>query len=187
MSKMFEILWNLDSSLLLWIQDVVRQDWLDPVVEFYTHLGDVGMLWIVCSLAMLFYKPTRKMGIAGLTALVFSLLITNLTIKELVSRPRPWLDVEGLLPLIEEHDPHSFPSGHTSASFAAVSAWWHFSDKNRLKWLWGGMALCMGLSRLYVGVHYPSDVLAGILVGVFCGWLAWSVLRKLLAADTKRM
>lgn len=167
-----EMLINLDSGLLLWIQNTVRQSWLNPVVELYTHLGDVGMLWVVSSVALLLYKPTRRMGAAGLTGLLFSLLITNLTLKELVSRPRPWLDVEGLLPLIAEHDPHSFPSGHTSASFAAVSAWWRFFPKKWMKPVCGGMAVCMGLSRLYVGVHYPSDVLAGAVVGLFCGWLA---------------
>lgn len=177
---MFEMLWRWDGGILLWIQETVRQDWLSPLVELYTHLGDAGMLWIVCNLALLFYKPTRKIGMVGLTAMLFGLLITNVTLKELVARPRPWLDVEGLYPLIREPDPHSFPSGHTCASFAAVGVWWKFFHKRWIKYLTGGMAVCMGLSRLYVGVHYPSDVLAGVLVGVFCGWLACRVWRRLL-------
>ncbi len=177
---MFELLWGLDSGLLLWIQNVVRQEWLNPVVELYTHLGDAGMLWIVCNLGLLLYRPTRKMGMVGLTAMLFGLMITNVTLKELVARPRPWLDVEGLYPLIQEHDPNSFPSGHTCASFAAVSAWWKFFDGGWKKWIWGALAVCMGLSRLYVGVHYPSDVLMGAMVGVFCGWLAHRVWRRFL-------
>lgn len=175
---MFQTLWALDSGMLLWIQNTVRQDWFNPFVELYTHLGDAGLLWIVCNAALLAYRPTRRMGMVGLTAMLFGLLITNVTLKELVSRPRPWLDVEGLYPLIQEHDPHSFPSGHTCASFAAVSAWWKFLHRGWTKGVCAGMAACMGLSRLYVGVHYPSDVLAGALVGIFCGCLACSMWRR---------
>lgn len=177
---MFQTLWELDSGVLLWIQNTVRQDWFNPFVELYTHLGDAGLLWIVCNVLLLAYRPTRKMGMVGLTAMLFGLLITNVTLKELVSRPRPWLDVEGLYPLIQEYDPHSFPSGHTCASFAAVSVWWKFFHRRWIKAVCVGMAVCMGLSRLYVGVHYPSDVLAGALIGAFCGWLALRVWRRFL-------
>ena len=95
-----------------------------------------------------------------------------MALKHLVARPRPWLDVAGLIPLIAEHDPNSFPSGHTTAAFAAGMVW-----ARALPWGWARplavvMAVCMGLSRLYVGVHYPTDVLAGALVGSFCAWLA---------------
>lgn len=179
---MLEGLLRLDSGVLLWIQDVVRQDWLNPLVELYTHLGDAGMLWIVLSLLFLCFKPTRKAGIAGLVALVIGFLCTNVALKHLVGRPRPWLDVAGLVPLIREGDPNSFPSGHTCASFAAMSAWWRLLPGKWMGAAAGIMAVCMGLSRLYVGVHYPSDVLVGALVGLFSGWLAW----KLYSSRTQR-
>lgn len=172
---MFAFLRVLDGGALLWIQEWLRQDWLDPVVIFYTHLGDKGLMWIVLSGAMLLYKPTRKAGVGALMAMMLGLLITNLTLKGLVARPRPFLDVEGLLPLIPAPDPHSFPSGHTSAAFAAAAAWWKLAPR---KWIKAGgavLAVCMGLSRLYVGVHYPTDVLGGACVGLFCGWLAWKI------------
>lgn len=179
---MLEALWSLDGGVLLWIQDVVRQDWLNPLVEFYTHLGDAGILWIVLCIGFLFFKPTRKAGAVGLVALAIGFLCTNVTLKHLVGRDRPWLDVAGLVPLIQEGDPNSFPSGHTCASFAAASAWWRLLPKKWMKITAGIMAVCMGLSRLYVGVHYPSDVLVGALVGCFSGWAAW----KLCCHDTKR-
>lgn len=177
---MLEVLQGLDGGVLLWIQDAVRQEWLNPLVAFYTHLGDAGMLWIVLCVGFLFFKPTRKAGVAGLLALGIGFLCTNVVLKHLVGRPRPWLDVAGLLPLIHEGDPNSFPSGHTCASFAAACAWWRLLPKKWMSLLAGVMAVCMGLTRLYVGVHYPSDVLVGALVGLFSGWVAWKLCSEFL-------
>ena len=89
---MLEALLNLDASLLLAIQDL-RLDWLDPIVAFYTQLGNAGLLWIVLSLSMLCWRPTRRAGALALTAMVLGLLVTNVTIKPLVERTRPWLDL----------------------------------------------------------------------------------------------
>lgn len=168
---MLETILQLDGELLLAIQ-TLRQDWLDPIVSFYTRLGDAGLLWIALSLAFLLFKPTRKAGAMALCAMLLGLIVTNLTIKPLVERARPWLEWP-ILPLVAEHDPNSFPSGHTCAAFAAGLSWMKV-----LPWKWGKAAalvaaVCMGLSRLYVGVHYPADVLAGALIGSLCAWAAW--------------
>ena len=85
---MLEALLNLDASLLLAIQDL-RLDWLDPIVAFYTQLGNAGLLWIVLSLSMLCWRPTRRAGALALTAMVLGLLVTNVTIKPLVERTCP--------------------------------------------------------------------------------------------------
>ncbi len=171
---MLETLQNLDDSLLLVIQEL-RLDWLDPLVAAFTSLGNAGVLWIVLSLAMLCWRPTRRAGALAILAMVLGLLCTNVVLKHLVGRTRPWLVVPGLIPLVEEPDPNSFPSGHTCAAFAAGLSWWR-----TLPWRWGRIAavalgVCRGLSRLYVGVHYPSDVLAGGLVGALCAWMAWKL------------
>lgn len=178
---MAEGLLGVDGGILLWIQAFVRQDWLSPVVEVFTHLGDHGMLWIALCLGLLLFPKTRRMGLAGALALCFSLLCTNLLLKPLVDRPRPWLMVEGLLPLVNEPDPRSFPSGHTSAAFAAATAFAWSMPKEWKTWTWAVLApaVLMGLSRLYVGVHYPSDVLAGALVGALCGWMGRRLLELL--------
>lgn len=168
---MVESLLQMDGQLLVAIQGM-HQPWLDSVVAFYTKLGDAGILFVALSLAMLFYRPTRKAGILALGAMVLGMLVTNVTIKPLVERARPWLDWP-ILPLVTEKDPNSFPSGHTCAAFAAGMSW-----LRALPWRGGRiaaavMAVCMGLSRLYVGVHYPTDVLAGALVGALCAWIVW--------------
>ena len=81
---MFGFLQNLDGGILLWIQEWLRQEWLDPVMVFYTRLGDKGFLMILLSVAMLLYKPTRKAGIGALMAMMMGVIITNLLLKGLV-------------------------------------------------------------------------------------------------------
>ena len=175
---MAEMLQNLDGAVLLWIQEFVRNDVFSAVLRPYTMLGNAGLLWIVLSLTMLCFRKTRRAGYAALTAMVLGMLCTNVVLKHLVARPRPWLDVAGLIPLVNEPDPNSFPSGHTCAAFAAAAAWLRTLPE---RWMRGAglvLAACMGLSRLYVGVHYPSDVLAGAAVGALCGWCAWRLLER---------
>lgn len=166
-----------EGSVLLWFQEAVRRPGLNEAVSFFTHLGDGGMIWILlCGLLLLFPK-TRRTGLAGAAALVLNLALVNFCLKPLVDRTRPWLMVEGLTALIFEGDPHSFPSGHTSASFACAAAWWGTLPG---KWRYAAVAAAalMGLSRLYVGVHFPTDVLCGALAGVFCGWLTGRMLQR---------
>ena len=172
-----EMLQNLDGAALLAIQSL-RLEVLNPLVEGFTSLGNAGLLWIVLSLAMLFWKPTRKAGVLALVSLLLGLLCTNVLLKHLVGRERPWLHVAGLIPLVDERDPNSFPSGHTCAAFAAGMSWVRALPRRWMRVLSAVLAVCMGLSRLYVGVHYPSDVLAGALVGSFCAWLAWRAYRS---------
>ena len=172
---------NMDGGVLLWIQEVLRCALLDPIFIVYTQLGDAGMLCIVVSLVFLCIPRTRKAGVVSLMAMLLGLLCTNVALKHLVGRDRPWLVVEGLIPLVAEHDPNSFPSGHTCAAFAAASAWCRTLPARWMKITAVVLAALMGFSRLYVGVHFPTDVLAGMAVGLFCGWLAW-VLWKRLAA-----
>ena len=128
---MLEWIQALDAGALLWIQETVRLEFLNPVVECYTTLGNGGLLWIALSLALLCWKPTRRAGAASLLALLLGFLCTNVVLKNLVQRPRPYTVVEGLIPLLTSADPNSFPSGHTCAAFAAGLAW-----VRTLPWRW---------------------------------------------------
>lgn len=166
---MSEFLLKWEGEVLLWMQDFLRVPLMDAFFVFYTRLGNAGLVWIVLSVLMLCFKRTRRAGMTGLLALAVGFVLTNLAIKPLVGRVRPWLTVEGLTALVAEHDPHSFPSGHTCAAFAAACAWRWYLPKG-----WGNAALVcavlMGFSRLYVGVHFSTDVLAGALIGVLSAW-----------------
>ena len=170
---MLDSLLQMDGQLLVAIQGL-HMSWLDPIVSVYTKLGDAGILWITLSLLMLVWKPTRRAGTLALCAMILGLLVTNITIKPLVERARPWLDWP-IVPLVTEKDPNSFPSGHTCAAFAAGMSW-----VRTLPWRWGRitavvLAVCMGLSRLYVGVHYPTDVMVGAVIGALCAWVVWKL------------
>lgn len=169
-----DVIVNLDGNILLWIQENLRMEFLDPLVVFVTGLGDFGKIWIGATVVMLCFPQSRKAGIITAAALLTSLLVNNLTIKNIVARPRPWVDVEGLRILIRRPTDYSFPSGHTASSFAAAvviyknAAAWKTASGNTCSWIGIGallLALGIGLSRLYIGVHYPSDVLCGALSG----------------------
>lgn len=170
---MLDSLFQLDGQLLVAIQGL-HMSWLDPVVSFYTKLGDAGLIWISLALGMLFYKPTRRAGALALCSMILGLLVTNLTLKPLVERARPWLDWP-IIPLVTEKDPNSFPSGHTCAAFAAAMIWVRTLPRRSGRIIAAAAAVLMGLSRLYVGVHYPSDVLAGAVIGSLCAWIVWRV------------
>ena len=169
---------QMDGGILLWIQDFLRCALLDPIMIVYTQLGNAGILWIVLSVVLLCIPKTRKAGFVSLLAMLLGLLCTNVVLKHLVGRTRPWLVVEGLVHMVEEHDPNSFPSGHTCAAFAAASAWCRTLPKRWMKVVAVVMAALMGFSRLYVGVHFPSDVLVGCLVGFGCSQLVWLLWRR---------
>ena len=175
---MLEYIQALDGAILLWIQEVLRLPVLDGFMALFTQLGNAGLVWVGISLALLLFPRTRRMGLWALVALLLGLLCTNVVLKHLVGRTRPWLVVEGLTHLVVENDPLSFPSGHTCAAFAAGSVWARFVERRWLKALCILQAVLMAFSRLYVGVHFPTDVLAGCAVGLFCGWLAWRLYGK---------
>ena len=170
---------QMDGGILLWIQDFLRCALLDPIMTVYTQLGNAGILWIVLSVVLLCIPKTRKAGFVSLLAMLLGLLCTNVVLKHLVGRTRPWLVVEGLVHMVEEHDPNSFPSGHTCAAFAAASAWCRTLPKRWMKIVAVVMAALMGFSRLYVGVHFPSDVLAGAALGVIAAFLAGWLVSKI--------
>ena len=129
---------------------------LTPIFKFVTTLGNAGMIWIVLSVGLLIPKKTRRVGVLALVSLSFSALIDNVILKNVV--------IEGLTSLVGSQKDYSFPSGHTGSAFAAAVVMFRELPK-KLGIPILVFACLMGLSRLYVGVHYPSDVLGGVLIG----------------------
>lgn len=162
---MIEFFKNLDGDILLWIQEFIRNPILTPFFKFITHLGDSGLIWIATSIALLIHKKTRKVGILCITALLGSLIVNNLILKNIVARIRPYEVVNGLNLLIQKQVDLSFPSGHTGASFAAAVTIYQCLNKKRYGIIALILAFLIGFSRLYVGVHYPTDVLTGLFTG----------------------
>lgn len=159
-----EAFFQLDGKILLWIQEYIRNDFLTPIFKFITSLGDEGLIWIVIAVLFLCIKKYRKVGSMVGVSLLGSLLFNNLILKNIVARPRPYRMLENLTILIPEPGEFSFPSGHTSSSFAAgVVLYLMLPKKYGIPAMI--LAFLIGISRLYVGVHYPTDVLGGMVMG----------------------
>ncbi|MCR4930569.1 MAG: phosphatase PAP2 family protein [Lachnospiraceae bacterium] len=162
---------NFDATILLWIQETLRNPVCDSIFKFITHLGDNGYFWIGLSLILCIFKKTRKAGIFALVALLFSVIVNNALLKNIIGRPRPYEIIAGLECIIKHATDASFPSGHTGSSFAAATAYLlKLPKKISIPTL--VMAFLISLSRLYVGIHYPTDVIAGAISGVALGILA---------------
>lgn len=168
---MLETLLNLDGGFLLFLQESVRNPLLNSIMIFITSLGDEGFIWIVATIALLIPKKTRKIGAMSAVALLGSLVINNHIIKNLVQRPRPFVTFTDIQILIPTPSEFSFPSGHTSSSFAAAAVFYRFLPK-KLGVPSVVLAGLIGFSRLYVGVHYPTDVLAGVIMGILLSYMA---------------
>ncbi len=160
---------SADIMILTGLRSVFCVPWLDKPMIFISALGDRGLIWI--ALTILFFllsnrKNTyRVWGVLLAFSLVLNGLICNMLLKPIVARIRPY-DLLGYDVLVHRLSDYSFPSGHTAASFAAATAIYAMNKK----WGIGAyiFAALMGFSRLYLGVHFPTDVLAG----AFTGWLA---------------
>ena len=162
---MFEMITAWDRDVLLWIQENLRADILNLPVIFITSLGNAGLIWIVSALVMLGPRKTRKAGFLALCSLLVGFLITNLILKNAVARIRPYDAWPAIELLICPESDYSFPSGHATSSFAAAVIYYRYLPKPF------GMAACVlaaliALSRLYVGVHYPTDVICGVMIGI---------------------
>lgn len=175
---MLQSLTELEGGILLWIQNQLRSDLITPLMIFVTRLGDSGMIWILISLGLLIPKKLRKIGIMLLFSLGITFLIDNILLKNLVGRLRPYDTVYGLECLIERQKDFSFPSGHTGSSFAAAIVLLLAVPKR-----YGipamVLAFLIGFSRLYVGVHYLSDVLCGAAIGTVTAVIVYRTSRFL--------
>ena len=170
MEVFLDMIQAVDYEILLLISERWRGGASDTVWTIISSLGNAGALWIALGVLLLFFRKTRRAGIAVLCALLLGLVVGNLCLKQWVMRPRPFVTHADLTALVQPGDRWSFPSGHTLSSFAAATALWFFHRKSGAAALL--LALTIGFSRLYASVHYPSDVLAGLVIGVLCGLLA---------------
>lgn len=175
---MLALLQNLDESMLRWIAENLRANWADPLMMFYTSLGNGGWIFIALSVVLVLFHVTRRAGATSLTALLLGFLVTNLTVKPLVGRLRPWVVMEDFAVLLTSSDLNSFPSGHTCAAFAFAVSLCAVLPQKWAKAAALIAAALMGFSRLYVGVHFPFDVLAGAIIGAACGLIAVWINRK---------
>ena len=155
-------------AVLDWIQTHLRCGFLDAVLPVISWTCDHGEIWILLAAVLLFWKKHRRTGVSVSFALILDLICCNMILKPLVGRIRPFAVNTAVELLTAPPADASFPSGHTAASFAAVFALWASGSP-----LWkpaAVLASVIAFSRLYLYVHWPTDVLGGILVGAVAGW-----------------
>ncbi|MBE5934704.1 MAG: phosphatase PAP2 family protein [Lachnospiraceae bacterium] len=178
---MFEIFLrvSMDGEILLWLQENMRNSILTPILSFITNLAYNGEVWIAISIILLCLKKYRKIGFKTLLAMFISMILCDNLLKNIVARPRPYDSIEELIRIGHRVKSYSFPSGHTSTAFAFATAFTKGMPKKYVVLVWI-LAVIMAFSRLYLGYHYPTDVLGGMVVGTFCGFLGGIIINGVM-------
>ena len=170
-----------DLPILDWIQANLQSPLMDKIMPIITLFGDGGIFWIAVAVLLLFFPKTRKIGLGMGFALIMGLLVCNVTLKPLVGRIRPY-DLQEEMGvfinlLIERQHDFSFPSGHTIASFEASVV---LLKNNKLMGVPAFiLAIAIAFSRLYLYVHYPTDVIFSIIVGTLFAFLGDALAKKI--------
>ncbi len=174
---------GIEIQILDWIQGL-RSPVGDILMPAVTSLGNGGMIWILLSVVLLIIPQTRKTGAVLAAALLLDVIFCNGIMKNVVARMRPYDRNPAVELLIPKPGDYSFPSGHTAASFASASALYFGGGR----FLWKPalvLAVLIACSRLYLYVHYPTDVLGGAALGILCGYFGNLIVQKVWKSEKK--
>lgn len=178
---------DCELAVLDWIQENLRCEFLDTLMPAISRLSDHGEIWILLALVLLASKRYRSVGLSVAMALILDLICCNLILKPMIGRLRPFAVNPAAELLISPPLDASFPSGHTAASFAAATALWTASKSPWMGLPAMALALLTAFSRLYLYVHWPSDVLGGAVLGTILGTFAGAWVPHLICLAAARM
>lgn len=165
---MLDYIKEKDNEILSYINDNYRNKRLDKVMPIVTALGDLGIIWVVIGALLIRNLDYRKTGVMIFLALILTTIIGEGIIKHIVKRKRPTICISDSI-LIVKPSTYSFPSGHTASSFAVSAIF--LNNSSIASGTIITIAILIAFSRLYLNVHYPSDVIAGGIIGLACGML----------------
>ena len=178
---MLNALQKADEWIMLFVQNSIRNDILTPVMRLLSQLGSLGIIWIIIGLGLVLSKKTRKTGFVMLGVLAISCCINELCVKQIVARPRPYITIDQLDVIGPLFSTTSFPSGHTCTSYAcAYVLTKNFGKKGALSYV---LAFLIAVSRVYIGAHYVSDIIAGMIVGTL---VAFALFKLAEILETRR-
>ena len=173
-----------EADFLLFLQNHVRNDFLDVIMNGLSTMMNGGVFAIILIVLLLLYKKTRRIGIVALIALLTCFVINNLILKNAIARTRPYDAIDGLILITKKPNDYSFPSGHSAISFVVAGAITWCLPRNK-KWIGVLLLVLSGFiafSRLYVGAHYPTDVifgtLSGIIISIVVYFIVWKRINK---------
>ena len=178
MGNVFYFNWEFD--LLYWFQSI-HNPILDKIVVVITSLGNAGIFWILLTLVMLIVCKDKKVAWTSALALLFSVLVINVFLKNMAMRARPcWID-DTIPLLVKNPKDYSFPSGHSSASFASAVSIVQYAKYRKQGIAAVILAALIAVSRMYVFVHFPTDVFVGTILGIVEAILAGIIIRFILS------
>lgn len=169
---MIEFILSVDKTIIQLVHKYIQNPFLDKIIPFITSLGNMGLIWILICIAFLISKNYKKAGVLAIYSLIISTLLGELFLKNLIARPRPFMEISNINLLIARPSSYSFPSGHTGSSFAAAFAFIKMIDNRKIVMPLVFLACIVAFSRLYLMVHYPTDIIAGIILGLISAKLA---------------
>lgn len=196
---------QLDGNLLIGIQHTLNADWLTPVMKIITLFGEDGIFWILVCLVLILFRRTRRLGVICSLSLLFTFITCNLVLKPAVDRIRPWVTFQMVNAMLPPPGDASFPSGHSANSMGPAWALFiatmpvrtaagrSYDEVRCLGWKGEGaspqmmhrlgiaaviLAVLIGVSRLYLGMHYPTDVACGLLLGMIAATAVYVVILK---------
>ena len=167
---------SIDFGIIDFIQNNFKCEFLDYIMAFFSYIGGGGAVWIVSSAIMLFFKKTRAMGVMSLCAMAIGYILGEVLLKNIICRPRPFIQNPDIVLNISPPSGYSFPSGHSSSSFAAAVIMLLRDKRFGIPALI--LAFLIAFSRLYNYVHFPSDVVCGTILGIICAVVVVVIFKK---------